>query len=202
MIPTALALRLAPDAFNKVPIAIEGQILDAHSFREREEAETNFDFKQVIPYIVVTNDGFYDAAKQRITPSDTLYLVSQRTSQQQEKRLHNKFSLGQGGHINELDFAGGGSPIANGLRREIEEEFKLHTILDFAPIGIINDNSNDVGKVHLGLIYQLRTGNLAFEVAEKGKHTAGWQGKEGLETLYDKMENWSKIVMDHVIRAP
>ncbi len=65
---------------------LEKIILDNHTFRAREEAETNTKFKQVIPYVMVRHGDHY--------------LLTQRTSKQQETRLHGKFSIGIGGHIN------------------------------------------------------------------------------------------------------
>ncbi len=179
---------------------LEAIILQNKSFRDREEAETNLQFKQVIPYILVVHAGNIVITNRGLGATDARYLLSQRTSQQQEKRLHNKFSIGQGGHINELDFTGRWSPIFNGLMREAQEEYTLEDIRDCVPVGLINDNSNDVGKVHLGLVYMLRVGSLAFKVAEQGKHIAQWATKADLEAHYDKMESWSQVVMDHLIR--
>lgn len=187
VITAALAKRLAPKPFSKV-VAYETttHILADCSFREREEAEKNFDFKQVIPYIVVTHG--------------TKYLLAQRTTEQQEKRLHNLFSIGQGGHVNNLDFGQERSPIVVGLLREIDEEFHLGQISSMSMMGCINDDSNEVGRVHLGLVYIVSVDTPKLEVAEHGKHTAVWADLLTLDQHYDRMENWSKIVMDHVVR--
>lgn len=187
-IPTPLAWKICPSAFVRItPIDIEKTIVDSHSFRDREEAEQNFNFKQVIPYILVVG------LKQH-------FLLSQRTSQQQEKRLHNKYSLGQGGHINDLDLQGERSPIINGLMREIREEFTLGEVTECTPVGMINDNSTEVGSVHLGLVYLMRVSSLNFKVGEEGKHTAQWATKDQLPDYYDRMEAWSKIIFDHLIK--
>lgn len=185
-IPTRLAKSLAPKVFASVPVNIERMILANQVFLERKAAELDLNHKQVIPYVMVT--------------CEESYLLSQRTDKQEEKRLHNLFSLGQGGHINELDFNGTRSPLIEGLMREIREEFQLAKILDCSPIGIINDNSNPVGRVHLGLVYRVEVDSRNFKVAEEGKHIAQWYSTLGLSAFYDRMENWSKILMDHVIR--
>lgn len=188
---TSLAWKLCPTAFvREIPPHVEKTIVDNHYFREREEAEQNFNYKQVIPYILVLCD----------INKPTLYLLAQRTSQQQEKRLHNKYSLGQGGHINDLDFSGNESPILNGLKREITEEYTLTGITSCVPVGMINDNSTEVGSVHLGLVYAMRVEALNFKVAEEGKHTAQWATKVELPEYYDRMEAWSKILFDHLIK--
>ena len=191
VIPAKLATVLCPGVFGLPHPSFELVIMDSHSFRDREEAETNFQFKQVIPYIVVR---YQDDAQQR------KYLVSQRTSQQQETRLHNLYSIGQGGHVTDQDFKGK-DPILAGLMRELREEFTLAPEYGCNCIGMINDNSNEVGRVHFGLVYELRVSSPLLEVAEKGKHVAQWMDGIAVRGCYDRMENWSKIVVDQVIRV-
>lgn len=186
VIPAKLATELCPGSFGQVPALCEHLILSNHSFRDREEAETNTKFKQVIPYIVVTHGGNI--------------LLTRRTNKQQEARLHDKYSVGQGGHINELDFGTERSPIIAGMMREIAEEFTLAEVEHVSCLGLINDNSNDVGKVHLGLVYLMRVASGAFVVAEEGKHIAEWVAASQLRRYYPAMENWSKIVVDHALR--
>lgn len=203
VIPANVAATIAPSPFNRMPknpATVEQIILESHSFREREEAETNFAFKQVIPYIVVVNTGSCAVTESGCSSAPFMWLLAQRTSQQQEKRLHNKYSIGQGGHINNLDSDGSRSPIVNGLLREIAEEFTLEDIRDFTPVGIINDNSTEVSRVHIGIVYMMRVGSYQFQVAEHGKHTANWATREGLERFYEKMESWSQIVYTHLIK--
>jgi predicted NUDIX family phosphoesterase len=187
VISKALAESLCNYAiFGPTSPVVEKIILDNHTFRDREEAETNLAFKQVIPYIVVRHQDNY--------------LLSQRTKKQQEKRLHNLFSLGQGGHITPEDSACK-DPILGGLMREIREEFRISPEYSCRPVGLINDDTNDVGKVHLGLVYMLMVSGSLLEVAEEGKHIARWANLSELESYYPNMETWSKIVMDHIIRA-
>jgi len=184
VIPENLASVLAPVPFTPPPsdtAKLEQIILSSHTFREREEAEKNTAYKQVIPYVVISHAG--------------RYLLTQRTSKQQEKRLHNLFSIGQGGHINTLDMESG-HPIVTGMLREVAEEFHLPKLDDFTIVGQINDNSNDVGKVHLGIVFLVSVKSETFEVAETGKHIARWASVKDLSAHYAEMENWSKILMD------
>jgi predicted NUDIX family phosphoesterase len=208
VIPVAIASSIAPNAFNPIPADIadiERLIVKNHAFREREEAETNFAYKQVIPYILVTNTGTCVITESGGTVRPCYYLLTQRTSQQQEKRLHNKYSLGQGGHINDTDFrvhAGNGDrgPILNGLLREIKEEFTLTDVCECIPVALINDNTSEVSRVHMGIVYMMRVGSLEFKVAEQGKHAAQWATQAELPPFYDLMEPWSKLIYDHVIK--
>jgi len=193
VIPAGLAETLCNyQVFGPSSPILEKIILDNHSFRDREEAEQNFAFKQVIPYIVVVHGENY--------------LLTQRTKAQQEKRLHDKFSIGQGGHINELDFKGTSTPgnpsvIVNALLRELREEFHLGGITECVPLGLINDNSSEVGRVHLGLPYRVTLDSAEFHVAERGKHIAWWATAKELEEHYEAMEDWSKRLVEHVVRA-
>jgi predicted NUDIX family phosphoesterase len=193
VIPAAVAEQLAPGLF--APTArniepVEALIMKRHTFRDRAETETNFEFKQVIPYVVVACPK----------PGGPSFLLTQRTTRQAEARLHNKFSIGQGGHINHLDMRGP-RPILNGLNREIAEEFKLDEIIDCQPLGLINDNSTEVGKVHLGLAYLVRVGTPSLEVLETGLHVARWVAFNELGAFYPRMESWSQILMTHCLPA-
>ena len=161
------------------------KILENHAFMLRDEAEYNFEHKQIIPYVVV---HYKDK-----------YLLLQRTSNQSEKRLHNKYSLGIGGHINPVSSMKYENIIIDSMYRELNEEVRVsdHGTLKFA--GIINDDSNSVSKVHLGLLYILEVLSPEFEVLEKDKMTAEWVSEDELKDYYDKFETWTQIVYDDYI---
>ena len=164
---------------------VYSNILENHTFISRDNAEYDFDHKQIIPYVVVRNNDNF--------------LLLQRTSKQSEKRLHNKYSLGIGGHINPASSFPEENIIINSLYRELNEEVRVndHHALNFA--GIINDDSNSVSKVHLGLLYVLEVLSPEFEVLEKDKMTAGWVSESDLKEYYDGFETWSQIVYDDYI---
>ncbi len=163
------------------------KILDHHAFMLRDEAEYNFDHKQIIPYVVVHHKD--------------KYLLLQRTSNQSEKRLHNKYSLGIGGHINPVESLKHENIIVDSMYRELSEEVQVndHGTLKFA--GVINDESNSVSRVHLGLLYILEVLSPEFEVLEKDKMTAEWVSESDLKNYYDGFETWSQIVYDDYIKT-
>jgi len=159
-------------------------------FRKRSELEEDPSFKQIIPYAIISN-------------KDSFYLFK-RTSRQIEKRLHNKFSLGVGGHMNP-----GNSEklkeqyLTNELKRELFEEVKLLngcSIEDIEFIGFINDDSISVGNVHIGLLYNIHVSNKDVVINETDKMTADWIDKRDLAEFYDGMETWSKITFDYYIK--
>lgn len=85
------------------------------------------------------------------------------------------------------------------LTRELNEEVIIHkgcNINDITPIGFINDDTNDVGKVHLGILYHINLSNKLIEINEKDKMTGQWIKKSELRKYYEKMESWSKLYVD------
>lgn len=176
------------EVWGKPSPILEQVILQNHTFRERPEAETNFEFKQVIPYVVV-----------RHSPTKS-YLLSQRLSKQAEKRLHDKFTLGQGGHINPEDMFGK-SPLVENIKRELHEEFAMG-YTGCSVVGLINDDSNEVGKVHLGLVYLMESTCCVVKVGaeEKDHHRPEFLPVARLAEYYDRMESWSQIVYDRIIQ--
>lgn len=110
-------------------------------FVEREAAEREPRWKQIIPYTAVT-------CGERV-------LLLTRTKKGGEARLANKLTIGVGGHLNPCDLVGGerASICDRGTLRELAEELfvpGLRTVP--TTVGIINDDSNDVGAVHVGLV--------------------------------------------------
>ena len=109
-------------------------------FVERARAETNPDWKQVIPYNVVAVGGEV--------------LLLRRTAQGGEARLHDKLTIGVGGHLNPEDLdehAVVRDPLARGTARELAEELVIDGATTVVPLGLINDDANPVGAVHVGL---------------------------------------------------
>jgi predicted NUDIX family phosphoesterase len=158
-------------------------------FRKRSELEEDPSFKQIIPYAIISHrEAFY---------------LFRRRSGQTEKRLHNKFTLGAGGHMNP-----GGSVeskeqyLTGELKRELFEEVRFLNgclIDDIEFVGFINDDTIPVGRVHIGLLYNIRVSNKEVYINETDKMTAEWIEKSGLAEFYKGMETWSKIVFDSYI---
>ena len=165
------------------------QFLDPtnHSFLARSEAEEDPSFKQIIPYIVVT-------CGDRI-------LHYRRGSGSGEKRLLKKRSVGIGGHMNDEDGAGAHFDAAayqRALMRELEEELQLPDSFhegQIKPLALLNDDSNAVGAVHLGVVHQCEL--LSDDVTAKEDAIAelGFLTAEELLQRHDELESWSQIVI-------
>ena len=159
-------------------------------FLKRGELEEDPSFKQIIPYAIISN-------------KNSFYLF-RRTSGQTEKRLHNKFSLGVGGHMNpDNSVESKEQYLIEELKRELYEEVKLLNgclIEDIEFIGFINDDTIPVGRVHIGLLYNIRVSNKEVYINETDKMTADWIEKSNLCEFYGEMETWSKIAFDFYIK--
>jgi predicted NUDIX family phosphoesterase len=159
-------------------------------FRKRSELEEDPSYKQIISYAIISND-------------DSLYLL-RRISGQREKRLHNKLYLGLGGHMNPSGSGETGEEyLENELKREFFEEVNLSNgciIEDIRFIGFINDDSIPVGRVHIGLLYQIRVSNQHVAINEKDKISANWVQKHDLFKYYEEMETWTRIAVDHYLK--
>ena len=114
-------------------------------FVERAYAERTPTLKQVIPYTIVTRDG-------------AVFLLK-RTTRGGESRLHNKLSIGVGGHVNPVDLPdsvdgapASRNPVTAATRREIAEELHTDDTYEVRSVGILNDDTNPVGAVHVGLV--------------------------------------------------
>lgn len=164
--------------------AVDGEeytkLIQQHKeFHPRSVMEQDQKFKQIIPYLVFKHGD--------------RYFLMQRKAKASETRLQSKFSLGIGGHINLEDLVDGN--IANWARREFDEEVSYSGSYNIEPLGILNDDSNDVGKVHVGFVYLLH-GDTA-DIAIKSEHKSG-----EMVTLaecaarYATMETWTQIVID------
>jgi predicted NUDIX family phosphoesterase len=161
--------------FNEITKIIHDQL----SCMPRAHAETNFAYKQIIPYVLFTID-------QKL-------FVMQRKSSASEQRLASKFSLGIGGHIRQDDIKN--NDIFTWALREFHEEVNYQEALSYTAIGILNDDSSDVGKVHLGIIWLIH--GSSDQISIKNEHKSGTLlTMQECSQLYENMENWSKICFD------
>jgi predicted NUDIX family phosphoesterase len=127
----------------------EGIILKNFEWMQRGFAEKTKFFKQPIGYAILYN------------PSSTSIFLYQRSSKDKyykEKRLQGNFSCGVGGHIKKLDIKDT-NPIYASILREVSEEIEIaDSLRNLNVIGYINDDSNDVGIYHFGIIYLIEIG--------------------------------------------
>ena len=159
-------------------------IQEHHSYYPREQAEYDRTLRQIIPYVVVTQRG--------------RYFLLRRLKKQTEARLHDKLSLGVGGHINPTEETGG-DVIEAGLRRELAEEVFVEKIRSLTCVGVINENSGGVSDYHTALVYLLEAEG-EVRVRETEKMSGGWATPAELADCREGLETWSQIVFHRIIQ--
>jgi predicted NUDIX family phosphoesterase len=154
----------------------------AGEFRPRAAMETDPSWKQVIPYLVL-RDG------------DRTFLM-RRTRGGGDARLHDLWSIGIGGHVNPID-----AGVAGGLAREWAEELVADFVPAFRPVGLLNDDTTDVGSVHLGVVCVAEAAGRPVAVRETHKLEGAFAPPAEVRAVYDAMETWSRLVIDFLERS-
>ncbi len=187
---------LFPDCYPQ-GLAPFGPALPAESFRERVTrhgffvergyAERTPSWKQVIPYSLV------------LSAETGRLLLLRRLPGGGEKRLRDKLSIGVGGHVNPEDLEGtAGDPILAGTRREIEEELLVEGTYEIQPVGLLNDDSNPVGAVHVGVV-QILIVQGSVRIREQDLLEGRMATPQELALLRAQgadFETWSSILID------
>ena len=157
-------------------------INQAKEFLPRPEMEEDTTYKQIIPYLIFRyKDG---------------YFLMQRCSTSSEQRLKNKYSLGIGGHMRQEDMKEGAT-IFDWAQREFKEEIDYNGNCTVTPLGLLNDDSNAVGQVHVGLVLLLEGDSADIKVRSELKSGQLYTLDE-CRGFYSDMESWSQIVFDYL----
>lgn len=158
-------------------------------FMDRGQAEEDPNFKQIIPYAL-----FHYRGK---------YLHYTRGKSGGEKRLHAQGSIGIGGHINPVDERNdplGKETYLAGVEREIEEELIIKGGHQNQIVALLNDDSNSVGKVHLGVVHLFELESEVVRSGEDALANLAFQSVEDLKgELYQSLETWSRFCVDQLI---
>jgi predicted NUDIX family phosphoesterase len=167
---------------------LEQAIANDGFFVERAYAERTPTLKQIIPYSIVECDG--------------QVLLTRRLQKGGEARLHGKSSIGIGGHINPEDLEGlkTRNPVEAGTRREIAEELAVRGDYTVRRVGLLNDDSNPVGAVHLGVVQVVHVRG-SVEIRERDQLEGRLVPCEELSSLLKKganFETWSTLLIPHV----
>jgi predicted NUDIX family phosphoesterase len=169
-----------------VDLDFEVIILKNFQWIKRTAAEINVSFKQPVGYVVI-----YKPTKKEI-------FLYRRNRKHDELRLNSKWSCGVGGHIEKAD-AVGYNPITESSMREIEEEVEISGGRYIQVLGYINDDSDEVGKVHFGIIYLL---SIDYKASVLPRDPEIAEGKlVPIDILEEKcnanenVENWTKIAI-------
>ena len=160
---------------------LEDIVKENKKFLWRSAMEVDARYKQICQYLIFNYED--------------KYFLMQRKSSASQQRLKNKHTLGIGGHIRELDIAE--KSIAQWADREFGEEILYDGTYDMQPLGVINDERDEVGVVHTGFVYLLKGNSANIKIKSELK-----QGRlltlDECEGFYDTMESWSQFVFKYL----
>jgi predicted NUDIX family phosphoesterase len=158
---------------------------DQLSFQPRRQMETDPSYKQLIPYVLLEwNDN-----------GVTKLFTYTRGGGGGEARLHAKRSVGIGGHISREDAADGTDPYSTGMHRELAEEVQLDSRYEESRVGLLYDPSNDVGKVHLGVVHKFILERPDVKSNEADLAEGGFVSVDQLRSEMDRLETWSQLAI-------
>jgi predicted NUDIX family phosphoesterase len=160
--------------------ALQAKVVAAGVWMDRDTAEDDPRHKQLIPYVVVRD-------------ADRVFLM-ERTDAGADARLHRRATIGVGGHLNPVD--DGPDPLGAGLRREWREELDPDWEPEFMAIGLLNDDRNPVGSVHLGVVFEVQAAGRAIDVRERDKLSGRMASLDEMRAGWDRLETWSQLVAE------
>lgn len=184
VVPTSEVLRLCDgrEGVVEVPESEFMRALENGFFVGRSLAENDETIRQVIPYVVLVENG--------------TFVFFRRTANQTEKRLHNLITLGVGGHVTKKD---GREPLEcfrNGLWRELREEVVVD-VLELQYRGLINETGSSVSRVHVGVLY---VANVRYHGLAEPENFVELRSKS-LRMFMGEMEGWARVVATYLERT-
>ena len=158
-------------------------------FMPRSQAEADSAFKQLIPYVIMNHEDKYLS-----------YVRGKRAG---ETRLVGNRSIGIGGHINPVD----DMPLfssdfydtyLSAVKREVAEEVLVETNYRDSIVALLNDDSNEVGSVHLGIVHYWQLDEPNISKKEQMITQMSFMPTEELYENQGTMETWSGLCLDHL----
>jgi predicted NUDIX family phosphoesterase len=156
-------------------------------FLPRADMERDPSWNQVIPYPVLRDGGDW--------------FLMRRTKAGTDPRLHDRYSIGVGGHVNPED-GGFDGDLALALEREWHEELVVDFVPQFRFVGLLNDDTTPVGQVHLGLVYEGDAAGRAVAIRETEKLSGAFVPTAEVAAVADRLETWSRIAFEWLEGAP
>jgi predicted NUDIX family phosphoesterase len=109
------------------------------------------------------------------------------------------YSVGVGGHISEEDHGlfSDGFGYQEAMRRELMEEVAIDVVKEVA-VAVINDDSTEVGCVHLGVVHVVHVADET--VAGRRSGIVGPEFVPMIEAVKNPTayESWSRFCLEHL----
>ncbi|HOD06798.1 MAG TPA: phosphoesterase [Myxococcota bacterium] len=161
-------------------------LVAAGRFMPRSRAENDGDFKQLIPYAIFFCEGRVFKYRRGVKGG--------------ESRLFGLVSVGVGGHMSACDALSGPDLYETAFTRELTEEVDLPGIVSNDVRGLINDDSNPVGRVHLGVVHRLVVESPVVRSREDELVDDGFVSPAELIGRPDELETWARICLENLGR--
>ncbi|MCA1658215.1 MAG: hypothetical protein LC627_02830 [Verrucomicrobiaceae bacterium] len=158
-------------------------------FLPRALAENDPTHKQIVPYAIIAHGD------------KVLHYV--RGKKAGEQRLVAKGSIGIGGHMNDSDeslFALDEAAYRAGVEREVAEEIRIDSLYEDKVVALLNDDTTEVGRVHLGIVHVFRLAEPKVQKREAMITAVGFVTKDELLARRDSLETWSQLCVDSLDR--
>ncbi len=158
-------------------------------FLPRAQAENDPTHKQIIPYALIVHGD------------RVLHYV--RGKKAGEQRLVAKGSIGIGGHMNDTDeslFAWDENAYRAGVEREVNEEIDIQTTFEDRIVALLNDDTTEVGRVHLGIVHVFRLAEPKVQKREAMITNLSFLTREELSERRENLETWSQLCVDSLDR--
>lgn len=161
--------------------------IETSDFKPRDKMENDPGFKQIIPYIML-----------RHHVSVFRYW---RTKRAGESRLHHLYSIGIGGHIDQRDFnlfTGHDEVLHEAAVRELKEEVDVPPSFKLRHVGFLNDDETEVGRVHLGIVYEADITSSDVKIRESALSRGEWKPVHELNDGRE-YETWSRFLIEEYL---
>lgn len=158
-------------------------------FLPRRQAENDPSHKQIIPYALIAHG------------EEVLHYV--RGKKAGEQRLVAKGSIGIGGHMNDTDeslFAWDENAYRAGVEREVNEEITIESSFEDRIVALLNDDSTEVGRVHLGIVHVFRLAEAKVQKREPMITNLAFLHRDELLARRETLETWSQLCLDSLER--
>jgi len=148
------------------------QIQNHWFYKERNLVENDFSIKQIVPYIMIIDQD-----------KNQVFCYKRKGN---EKRLHDKISLGFGGHVEQSD-----KSIQIAAIREVKEETTLENF-EIKEIGFLNLDSDEVSQVHFGVVFVVFVDREKVQLNGDENKSGAWLDINKLDKV--KFETWSECL--------